>query len=253
VCRRIARRLDELRLADAAAYRSYLGDHPDEWRHLDRFCRITSSRFWRDRAVFDALRDVVLPALGSTLKCWSAGCASGEEPYSLALAAAAADVTVEVLATDVDPVLLERARIACYPKSSLRDLPEHILAAAFDDGCLRRESRVAVSFLLHDVRGDQPPGTFDLVLCRNLAFTYFAEAEQRSVARRLHASLRAGGALVVGTHEAPPEGMFDPWLPHLGVWRRDEGPPIEVDEPLTSGRCAARPGSGIVDGGASAL
>ena len=220
VCRRIARRLDDLGLADAAAYRQYLEGFPDEWTQLDGLCRITISRFWRDRGVFDALRDVVLPALGPTVTCWSAGCASGEEPYSLVLAAAEAGVTVEVLATDVDPVLLERAEKACYPESSLRDLPERIRVAAFDDGCLKRVHRTPVSVGLHDVRNDPPPEPFDLVLCRNLAFTYFAEDSQRSVAERLHTSLRPGGALVVGSHERPPEGTFEPWLPRYGVWCR---------------------------------
>jgi chemotaxis protein methyltransferase CheR len=220
VCRRLANRLNHLGLPDSSAYRSYLEEHPHEWVELDALCRITISRFWRDRAVFDALRGIVLPALGRTVRCWSAGCASGEEPYSLVLAAEDADVAVEVLATDVDPVLLERARSGCYPESSLRDVPAHLRARAFDNGCLRLELRAPVSFRLHDVRSDPPPGPFDLVLCRNLAFTYFAEESRRAVADRLHRALRPGGALVVGTHEAPPEGMFEPWLPRHGVWRR---------------------------------
>lgn len=220
VCRRISRRLDELGLADLPAYRSHLEEHADEWVRLDRLCWITISRFWRDRAVFDALRDIVLPALGSAVRCWSAGCASGEEPYSLVLAAAGARVAIEVLATDVDPVLFERAQRGCYPESSLRDLPADVRARAFEDGCLRLEYREPVSFRLHDVRADLPAGPFNLVLCRNLAFTYFAEDSQRSVAGSLYAPLRPGGALVVGTHEEPPEGLFEPWLPRHGVWRR---------------------------------
>lgn len=220
VCRRIGRRLGELGLADAAAYRSYLDEHADEWAHLDRLCRITISRFWRDRAVFEALQDVVLPDLGSTVRCWSAGCASGEEAYSLVLAAPRAGVTVEVLATDVDPLLLERARKGCYPESSLRDLPAHVRDGAFEDGCLKREHRAPVSFRLHDVRTDPPSGPFDLVLCRNLAFTYFAEESQRVVAGHLHTALRPGGVLIVGRHEMPPDGMFEQWLPRYGVWRR---------------------------------
>lgn len=233
VCRRVSHRIDELGLADPEAYRSHLEEHSDEWAHLDRLCRITISRFWRDRAVFDALRDVVLPALGPTARCWSVGCASGEEPYSLVLAAADAGVAVEVLATDVDTVLLGRARRACYGESSLRDLPTATRTAAFEDGCLRPEHREHVSFGLHDIRVDPPPGSFDLVLCRNLAFTYFAEDSQRSVTANLHDSLRPGGSLVVGSHEAPPTSTFEPWLPDLGVWRRPtERAPLTRDHPM---------------------
>jgi chemotaxis protein methyltransferase CheR len=220
VCRRIARRMDELGLSSAAAYRSHLNEHPDEWARLDGLCRITISRFWRDRAMFDALRDVVLPALGPTVRCWSAGCASGEEPYSLVLAAAEAQVNVTVLATDVDPVLLERAREARYPESSLRDLPVDVRARAFEGGALKLEHRTPVSLELHDVRTDPPPGPFDLVLCRNLAFTYFAEEPRHAVANTIHRCLRRDGALVVGAHEAPPAELFEPWLPGQGVWRR---------------------------------
>src|ERR671930_2654015 len=115
VCRRISRRLAELDLPDGASYRAYVQSNPEEWARLDALCRITISRFWRDAAVFETLRDHVLPALGPTVAAWSAGCASGEEPYSLVLAATDAGVAVRVLATDVDDTLLARARTACYP------------------------------------------------------------------------------------------------------------------------------------------
>jgi chemotaxis protein methyltransferase CheR len=220
VCRRIAHRVDELGLADLGAYRAHLETHPEEWSNLDGLCRITISRFWRDRAVYEALRDVVLPTLGPSVSAWSAGCASGEEAYSLVLAAAAAGVEVAVPATDVDAALLTRARNACYPESSLRELPPDVRAEAFEDGCLRPDHRERVSFRLHDVRTDPPPGAFDLVLCRNLAFTYYADELQLRVAGLLERSLRPRGALVVGAHESPPADAFEPWLPAQGIWRR---------------------------------
>src|SRR5215216_2117445 len=144
VCRRVSRRIAELGLAEADAYRAYLEGIEEEWDVLAGLCRVTISRFWRDRAVFEGLRDEVLPELGPALSAWSAGCASGEEPYSLVLAAAEARVGIHVIATDVDPVLLERARRACYQESSLRDLPAHLRTRAFEDGCLRREYREPV-------------------------------------------------------------------------------------------------------------
>jgi chemotaxis protein methyltransferase CheR len=220
VCRRISRRLAELGLADVAAYRAYLECNADEWSRLDGLCRITISRFWRDPTVFESLRDEVLPALGPAVTAWSAGCASGEEPYSLVLAALDAGITVRVLATDADPALLDRARIACYPESSLRDLPHALRARAFDDGCLRPAHRAPVELRCHDLRGGAPDGPFDLVLCRNVVFTYFAEALQSEVGDGLVRSLRPGGALVVGTHEAPGLEGLEPW-PHAHcVWRR---------------------------------
>jgi chemotaxis protein methyltransferase CheR len=222
VCRRISRRLAELGLADPAAYRAYLEGHTEEWALFDGLCRVTISRFWRDRAVFEALRDEVLPALGGAVSAWSAGCSSGEEPYSLVLAAAEAGIAIRVVATDVDPILLERAARACYPESSLRDLPAALRGRAFERRCLRPEYRERVQFLRHDLRAGTHDGRFDLVVCRNLAFTYFAEELQRDVGRRLARSLRLGGALIVGAHETLPEGLgeLQPWSPAHGVYRR---------------------------------
>jgi chemotaxis protein methyltransferase CheR len=223
VCRRISRRVTELGLADAAAYRAYLETHAEEWPVLDGLCRVTISRFWRDRGVYEALRDEVLPELGSPSSAWSAGCASGEEPYSLVLAAAEAGVEIRVLATDTDAALLARAGAARYPPSSLRELPEEVCARAFVDGRLKREHQQRVSFLRHDVREGPPDGPFDLVLCRNLVFTYFAEELQLEVARNLVRALRPGGALVVGAHETPPPDNLEPWLPAHGIWRSGRG------------------------------
>jgi chemotaxis protein methyltransferase CheR len=220
VCRRLSRRIAELRLGGADDYRAYLEAHEPEWSVLDRLCRITISRFWRDPAVFEALRDEVLPELGPAVSAWSAGCASGEEPYSLVLAAVEAGIAIRVLATDADPSLLERAARACYPESSLRDLPAALRGRAFEGDCLRPELREPVELRRHDVREGAPRGPFDLVLCRNLVFTYFAQERQLEIGRRLTRSLSSGGALVVGSHESVPEGLeLEPWPAARGVYR----------------------------------
>jgi chemotaxis protein methyltransferase CheR len=225
VCRRISRRIAELGLTNADAYRGYLAGHEQEWDVLAGLCRVTISQFWRDRAVFEALRDVVLPELGPRVSAWSAGCASGEEPYSLVLAADEAGVEIHVVATDVDPVLLDRARRARYSESSLRDLPAALRARAFDGNHLQPEYRERVDLLRQDVRDSAPSGPFDLVLCRNMVFTYFADDLQREVGGRLARLLVADGALVVGTHEALPEGLdgFEPW-PEAGSVYRSSAP-----------------------------
>lgn len=93
VCKRIGRRIAELGLANAAAYRDYLHDHAAEWQVLISLCRVTISRFYRDQAVFHFLGEIVMPQLCESLhqqgekelRCWSAGCARGEEAYSLVL------------------------------------------------------------------------------------------------------------------------------------------------------------------------
>jgi chemotaxis protein methyltransferase CheR len=136
------------------------------------------------------------------------------------LAASEAGTAVRVLATDVDAALLDRARTACYPASSLRGLPPTVRARAFDDGCLRTAYRGPVEFRRQDLRSAAPAGLFDLVLCRNVVFTYFAERLRAEVGHRLARSLRPGGTLVVGVHEAPALDELEPWPQARGVWRR---------------------------------
>ena len=243
VCKRIARRCCELGLEDVAAYRTYLEAHEEEWRRLDGFCRIPISRFYRDRGVFDDLGGTVLPALGlaarargaAVLRAWSAGCASGEEPFSLALLwrfAVAPDfpgLGLEVVASDVDRQLLERARRGEYGAGSLRELPAAWRAEAFQRRgalyCLRPAFRRGVAFRRQDLRETRPREQFDLVLCRNLAFTYFDEALQREVLARLVAALRPGGALILGRHERlPPDvpglvsGLVPGFVPGFVPW-----------------------------------
>jgi chemotaxis protein methyltransferase CheR len=146
------------------------------------------------------------------LRIWSAGCASGEEPYSLTLLFAFSEVIedtrAQIRATDADFTLLERARRGCYPGTSLRDLPEAWRAAFAQSGdrhCLRPQYRRSVRFLEQDIRRSYPEGRFDLILCRNLAFTYFEPALRMAIGTCLTALLAPGGFLVLGVHESLPQ------------------------------------------------
>jgi chemotaxis protein methyltransferase CheR len=224
VCKRLQRRLTELTLPDLNAYRRYLAAHPAEWKLLDSFCRISISRFYRDRQVFRELAAEVLPAVNqlaaaggsARTRIWSAGCASGEEPYTIALLwhfrrPDSPRLPVEIVATDLDPLLLERARIACYEESSLKELPRRWLTEAFhrrdNRYCLQPPFRSGVQFLRQDIRKESPAAPFHLVACRNLAFTYFAEPLQHEVLARIAAVLQPGGFLVLGSHETLPAGQ----------------------------------------------
>jgi chemotaxis protein methyltransferase CheR len=234
-CKRIGRRMRELGIAGVAAYRARLDADPAEWRALAALCPIPISRFYRDREVFDGLGAEVLPALArgaQRLECWSAGCASGEEPYTLAvqwrlqLAARFPGLAFRVLGTDIDARLLERARAGCYGAGSLEALPAAWREQAFEQRgrlwCLREQMRRDVEFARQDLLAALPEREFDLVLCRNLAFTYFDAAGARRALERIASRLRAGGALVIGLHEqlpAPAAG-FEPWPGCRAVFRR---------------------------------
>ena len=239
VCRRIQERIRQTGLAGVASYRDCLERQPDEWRILNDCCVVTISRFYRDRGVYQGLEERVLPALAgrcaaageNRLGVWSAGCASGEEPFSLALlwhqrlAARFPHLVFDLTATDSQPDLLARARRACYRRSSLRELPAPWIEEGFlehaDEWCLKDRFRQGVSFICHDVADDPPGGIFDLVLCRNLVFTYFTVERQRQFLRVLIPRLAGGAALVVGSHESLPAGVreFGPWPGAPSVWR----------------------------------
>lgn len=229
VCKRISRRMKELDIQTIGQFRERLEEDPDEWLVLDAACRITISRFCRDRHVFDELAQVVLPDLferalkgGRPARCWCAGCASGEEAYTLAILWNAVlppvyrDVGFDIVGTDADPVMIARAEKACYSRGALKDIPEDWLSLAFNkvgvDYCIRPAYRRNSIFQLQDIRNEWPSGKFDLILCRNLAFTYFAPDLQQSVLDRIKARLRPSGYLVIGAHEALPESntAFEP-------------------------------------------
>lgn len=239
LCKRLSKRLIDLKMRDFSAYRSYLERHVEEWRIFESFCRIPISRFYRDRAVFEALEREVLPALAERaisdkrddLCCWSACCASGEEPYSvlavwrLRLQHRFPRLRLCMIATDVDTQLLERARCGCYTASSVKELPsewlEQVFTRCHGQFCVREALRT-IEFVEQDIRKAVPGGTFDLALCRNAVLTYFAPALQRTVMERVIARLRAYGALVVGTHESLPEGMEElaSWPAVRNVYQR---------------------------------
>lgn len=221
VCKRIQRRIDALDIS-LDDYRELVAREATERERLDGYCRITISRFYRDQGTWQALERDVLPRLAQgardggrdMLRAWSIGCASGEEPYTLSmlwrlsLSKDLSGLSIDILATDSEPQMIARAQRACYAWGSLKDLPADWRGAAFDredaQYCLCREYRTSVRLREHDVRDESPSGPFDLILCKNLVFTYFAEDLQRVILSRLLGVLRSGGVLVLGAHESLP-------------------------------------------------
>jgi chemotaxis protein methyltransferase CheR len=247
VCKRIDRRLRELGLPDIAAYRMFLETNDGEWAVLDSLCSITISRFYRDREVFRFLEQKVLVALSedalargeNELRCWSIGCASGEEPYTLALLWGRStgrhfpSLALTILATDADPAMIRRAEQGCYSSGSIVELPAKWSARVFfrKGGlyCIKDEERSRVAFLVQDIRKAAPDDRFHLILCRNLAFTYFDPALQQDVFARISERLFPDGVFVAGIHESLPAGYraFKPWPGGRGIYRKEVKEGIE--------------------------
>ncbi|MGD8784097.1 MAG: CheR family methyltransferase [Thioalkalispiraceae bacterium] len=244
VCKRLQRRINQLGIRDVADYRYYLEQHDREWQVLDRLCRVTISRFYRDKQMFAFLESEVLPALvqraiargSNCLRVWSVGAGAGEEPYTLNIIwkllfePQFARMQLQILATEVNPDLLERARRACYAYGSIKNLPQQWLDSVFDrqdeQYCLKLGYRNGVRFLEHDIRDDFKDelltDSFDLVLCRNLVFTYFDEALQEHTFLRIMSVLRERGILVLGIHEKLPTNVagVSAWSERLRIYEK---------------------------------
>lgn len=239
VAKRIRQRLQFLNIPSLTDYRSYLEAHPEEWAALDSCCWIPISRFYRDKSVFLFLEREVLPSLAQTaqargertLRCWSVGCAAGEEPYSLSLLwklrvqEQFPTLQLSILASDIDDKAVARALRACFSHSSLKDLPDRWRREAFDLSAegfqIKPEYREPVSFLVQDVRKEMPDERFHLILCRYLAFTYFDEQLQENTLRVLTERLLPGGALTIGRGETLPseQSALIAWSEKEGVYR----------------------------------
>ena len=241
VCKRIGRRLDELNISDLKIYRTYLEDNPDEWLILDSLCRVTISRFYRDKGIYDSLSKKVFPELiqnalhrgENVLSCWCIGSASGEEPYTLSILWDLSKINkqgldLKILATEIAPHMIDRAQEGCYPMSSIREMPSEMISEAFtrknDLYCLKKMYRTRVLFQQQDIRNAQPDSTFDLILCRNLVFTYFTIEMQQDIVQLILLRLKPGGALIVGSHEKLPRLLpgLNPWLPEQKTYRKKE-------------------------------
>ena len=237
VCKRIQKRLVALDLPNYSYYYSYLEQNAEEWKILDSFCYITISRFYRDRKVFEILQHKILPLLAQNafkenrvkIRSWSAGCCSGEEPYTLQilwhldlLPKISKRLQLQLVATEQHSDLISRAERGQYPKSSLKDLPKTFQEKAFIQSeskyILKNYFKTDVRFFKQDIRQQLPNGSFDLILCRNLVFTYFQQDLQLKLLEKFIKKLRPNGFLVLGANESltQNEDFLEPNLDLVG-------------------------------------
>jgi chemotaxis protein methyltransferase CheR len=190
---------------------------------LSSFLTIGETHFYRDKRIYDELENHILPELinirnktGKHLKIWSAGCSSGEEPYSIAilLHKMIPDITewnISILATDINPGVLRKAAEGIYKKWSFRDTPEWVTEGYFlkaRDGCytIKPVVKNMVSFSYHNLAKDPFPSlvnnttAIDMIFCRNVIM-YFRSQLAKRIINRFYRSLLNGGLLVVSGSE----------------------------------------------------
>ncbi len=238
ILRRLKRRMAATGSGSLKEYRRYLNDHPDESHRLVNTFLIKVTEFFRDPELFEYLKEEVLPELiekarqeGRQLRIWSAGCATGEEVYSLAILVSevlgneAGLFDMRIFATDLDQEAIEFARKGIYPASALSGLSQEQVERYFveEDGQyeIKKQVRGMIVFGEHDLARRSPFPRIDLVMSRNVLI-YFTPELQRRALQLFAYSLRDDGYLVLGKAEtnAALVEFFAPAQRQYKVYRR---------------------------------
>jgi two-component system, chemotaxis family, CheB/CheR fusion protein len=217
VLRRIERRISVHSLSDLPGYSQFLRDNAEEAQALLKDLLISVTNFFRDKESFEYLETEVLPELlkgkssEDPLRIWVAGCATGEEAYSLAMICAeqtdgkTAAPTVQIFATDIDETAIAVAREGFYTLNDAADVsPERLRRFFINEGAgyrVRRELRDLILFAKHNVMKDPPFSRLDLATCRNLLI-YINKTAQEKVMEVFHFALKPGGYLFLGSSES---------------------------------------------------
>ena len=215
--RRIAVRMRARAVHDYAAYAQLLDADPAEYERLLDALTINVTKLRRNAEAWDALEQQALPALlerSGPIRAWSAGCSSGEEPYTLAMAFAraaarhgrlAALERVRVVGTDIDERSLARARAATFAEAAFSEVPPDDRARWFSPGWPAEAGptlRARVTIERRDLlEQPAPPGPWHLIVCRNVII-YFDRASQDALFERFAMALEPGGILMLGKVES---------------------------------------------------
>lgn len=237
--RRIRRRMQMVGLATYPEYVDYLEVRPDEFPQLFNMILINVTGFFRDAPAWSLLQVLIAKRLvaggaSDSYRVWSAGCASGEEPYTLAMILAellgptAYAERVKIYATDVDDEALSQARLATYSEKAVEGVPAYLLEKYFTRAgasfVFNKELRRAVIFGRHDLVQDAPISRIDLLTCRNTLMYFNAETQTR-ILNRLHFALNDDGILFLGKAEMllTHANLFSPIDLKLRVFGRTKG------------------------------
>ncbi len=216
LARRIKRRMQDVHVDDYSQYIIYLQTNPNEYELLFNTILINVTEFFRDPEAWEFIAKEVVPRIlsnkddGEMIRVWSAGCSSGEEPYTIAmiLCEALGEVIfkerVKIYATDVDEEALQRARHAVYAPNAIESVPETYRERYFSrlNGSygFRSDLRRTIIFGRNDLVQDAPISRIDLLICRN-TFMYFNSSTQARILARLHFALNENGYLFLGKAE----------------------------------------------------
>ncbi len=216
VRRRLQRRMSVNQVDDLSAYSRLLRKNPDEVKALIKDLLISVTSFFRDPGAFESLKTQLKTLIGQRaeggdLRVWVAGCATGEEAYSILIVVSECleemekHLSVQMYATDIDVTALDAARAGVYPSNIAADVTSKRLKRYFtrqgDSYRVRAELRETVVFAPHNITKDPPFSRMDLICCRNLLI-YMESDLQKRLLPLLHYALKAGGMLFLGPSES---------------------------------------------------
>jgi two-component system, chemotaxis family, CheB/CheR fusion protein len=259
IVRRLSRLMATAGCETLKDYLRHLASHPEAYQRLISTFLIKVTEFFRDPALFAQLRETIFPDIieqarsnRSELRLWSAGCATGEEAYSLAIALAELlgdeldALPIRIFATDLDADAIAFARRGIYPASALKEMSPSLLSRYFtriDDAFqIKKRIRNLTVFGEYDLGQRAPFPRIDMVLCRNVLIYFTKELQQRTL--QLFAfSLRPGGYLVLGKSEttSPLPQYFTTVQPVLKIFQR-QGERLLIPAPaIRDGAAPERP------------
>ncbi len=190
-------------------YLEVLRKNPQRYKEFVKKLTINVSEFFRNPDRFVDLKEIIIPELLKTnkkIKIWSAGCSDGSEPYSIAIIMRELGVEnrVNILATDVDQEILNRARQGNYADNQLKNISPVLLSRYFDQNChyyyIKDSIKSLVNFQHHNLLMDEYPMNCNLIICRNVVI-YFTEEAKRDLYLKFHQALAKDGFLMVGGTE----------------------------------------------------
>ena len=239
VKKRVSRHMQQMGCRTVQAYFLELDQNKDARQHFEHLMTVSISRFFRDRALWQTLEDEVLPRIikehENKVKVWSAGCACGEEVYSLKILweitgqRLQALPELEIWGTDMNPLYLNKARAGVYGRSSLKEVPEALRAHFLRVGSKRQGYKIAeplkegIVWLDHNLLFDPPGNKFRLVFLRNSLLTYYEERLKGPAFQKVVDALAEGGFLIIGSHEQiPPRvGRLLPFGRHPCIYQKE--------------------------------
>ena len=220
VKKRIHRHMQQLGCRDIAAYLNLLETRADCRRDCELLMSVSISRFFRDRKLWQILEDRWLPEIIANnplrIRVWSAGCACGEEVYSVKIMWQRLKdrfgpmPSLEILATDRHPQYIDRARNGIYNRSSLREVPADVRSRFFESVKGSRRFRIKpelksqIDWQICELLTESPGSIFQVIFLRNNILTYYRQEDQIRALESILNCLAPGGLFIIGCHESLP-------------------------------------------------